>query len=150
VYLLDNDIFSIYFVRRNRAPNLDRKMQESQATNRVFLPIIAVNESLRGALSIVRRVESTPQVTLGYSLLQGVLSGISELPLVPFDDAAYAQFLTIPPSVRQAIGSQDSLIAAIALRHDLIVATGNQQHFERVPNLRFENWRRLPNPTNTI
>jgi len=34
----------------------------------------------------------------------------------------------------------DLMIAAIALRHDLPIATGNVRHFERVPGLRVEDW----------
>lgn len=121
-------------------------MQESQARNLIFLPIIAVNESLKGALATVRSVESTNQVVFGYSLFRMVLMGISELPLVPFDDNSYTQLENIPKKVRQRIGKRDSLIAAIALQHGLIVATGNVQHFEQVPGLTHEDWKRLPNP----
>ncbi len=31
-------------------------------------------------------------------------------------------------------------IAAIALSHDLKVVTGNERHFQRVPELEVENW----------
>lgn len=34
----------------------------------------------------------------------------------------------------------DLLIAATALRHNLILATGNVRHFEDLPGLRVENW----------
>ena len=32
------------------------------------------------------------------------------------------------------------LIGATALHENLIVVTGNTNHFERIPNLRIENW----------
>jgi predicted nucleic acid-binding protein len=34
----------------------------------------------------------------------------------------------------------DLQIAAIAEAHDLILVTGNERHFRRVPDLRIENW----------
>ena len=34
----------------------------------------------------------------------------------------------------------DMLIGATALHEKLIVVTGNTNHFERIPNLRIENW----------
>jgi predicted nucleic acid-binding protein len=34
----------------------------------------------------------------------------------------------------------DLLIAAAAIRHNLILVTGNAQHFEGIPNLRLEDW----------
>jgi tRNA(fMet)-specific endonuclease VapC len=35
----------------------------------------------------------------------------------------------------------DILIAATALVHDLVLATGNVEHFARIPGLRWVNWR---------
>ena len=40
----------------------------------------------------------------------------------------------------QKIGDMDMLIAATALDEDLILVTGNTDHFSRVPDLRIENW----------
>jgi len=40
------------------------------------------------------------------------------------------------------IGGNDMLIAAQALSADLIVVTDNQREFERVADLRVENWLR--------
>ena len=38
------------------------------------------------------------------------------------------------------IGDADLRIAAIALSHHLKVVTGNERHFQRVPELEIENW----------
>ena len=38
------------------------------------------------------------------------------------------------------IGDMDMLIAATALHENLIVVTGNTDHFERIPGLKIENW----------
>ena len=38
------------------------------------------------------------------------------------------------------IGNVDTLIAGIALAHDLTLVTRNTREFERVPGLRVENW----------
>jgi tRNA(fMet)-specific endonuclease VapC len=45
------------------------------------------------------------------------------------------------------IGEPDLRIAAIALARDLTLVTGNVRHFQRVPDLRIENW--LENPAGT-
>lgn len=39
------------------------------------------------------------------------------------------------------IGPYDLLIAATALHHNLTLVTSNVREFQRVPNLRWENWR---------
>jgi tRNA(fMet)-specific endonuclease VapC len=41
----------------------------------------------------------------------------------------------------ELISDADVLIAATALVHDLVLVTGNIDHFRRVPELRFINWR---------
>jgi tRNA(fMet)-specific endonuclease VapC len=38
------------------------------------------------------------------------------------------------------LDAADLRIAAVALAQDLILVTGNVRHFQRVPNLRVENW----------
>ena len=40
----------------------------------------------------------------------------------------------------QKIGDMDMFIAATALEEDLIVVTGNVDHFNRIPGLKIENW----------
>lgn len=64
-------------------------------------------------------------------------------PSVPFDDLAGEQYGIIRASLKrsgQMIGSNDLLIAAIALARDLIVVTRNVTEFSRVPGLRLEVW----------
>jgi tRNA(fMet)-specific endonuclease VapC len=37
---------------------------------------------------------------------------------------------------------EDAMIAATALSHNLILVTGNEKHFRRIPRLKIENWLR--------
>jgi tRNA(fMet)-specific endonuclease VapC len=43
----------------------------------------------------------------------------------------------------QLILDADILIAATALARGLVLVTGNEDHFRRIPELRFVNWRRF-------
>jgi len=38
------------------------------------------------------------------------------------------------------IGEADILVAGIVLAHDGVLVTNNVDHFQRVPNLKVENW----------
>jgi len=38
------------------------------------------------------------------------------------------------------IGTEDTMIAATAMSHGLILVTANTQHFLRIPGLQSENW----------
>ena len=42
----------------------------------------------------------------------------------------------------QAIDDFDILIAATAMDSDITVVTDNEKHFNRIPNLKIENWLR--------
>jgi len=48
----------------------------------------------------------------------------------------------------QPIGRADPMIAAIALEHDLVLSTGNVNHYQRIKNvgydLNIENWKLIP------
>lgn len=60
-----------------------------------------------------------------------------------FDDLSaqhYAQVRAELRRTRQLIGPNDTMIAAIALAHNLTVVTHNTREFGRVPGLRLEDW----------
>ena len=67
----------------------------------------------------------------------------NKLTLLPVD-LGVAQHFAALKSHQERIGCPradfDLLIAATALRHNLIVATGNIRHFESIPGLTVENW----------
>lgn len=65
------------------------------------------------------------------------------LAVLPYDEAAGRVYGTIRAELErlgQPIGSLDTLIAAQALAHDLILVTNNEREFRRVAGLQVENW----------
>jgi predicted nucleic acid-binding protein len=38
------------------------------------------------------------------------------------------------------IGEFDLLIGSCAVYHDLVIVTSNKKHFDRIPNIRLEDW----------
>jgi tRNA(fMet)-specific endonuclease VapC len=62
---------------------------------------------------------------------------------LPFDNAAAKVFGRIRAELEQQglpIGPYDLQIAAIAMVHDLIVVTHNLKEFERIKDLKIEDW----------
>jgi len=74
------------------------------------------------------------------AILDGLLEPYTSL---PFDSACVPHYADTRDHLdRQGniIGGNDLMIAAIALKHDLIVVTHNCDEFLRVPGLRVEDW----------
>lgn len=68
---------------------------------------------------------------------------LNSIPVLPFDapaDRDYARIRTALEAAGTPIGPNDLLIAAHALALDATLVTANQREFERVPDLRVENW----------
>lgn len=65
------------------------------------------------------------------------------LELLDFDSACaevYGDLRAKLGARGQRLGEADLMIAAVALKHDLTLVSGNTQHFRRIPGLRLINW----------
>jgi tRNA(fMet)-specific endonuclease VapC len=94
-------------------------------------------------------------VTLG-ELLYGAERGANPAKALAQTDAFIRQFVCLPvdeavarvyapvradlASQGQSIGPNDTLIAAVALTHGLILVTHNTKEFSRIPTLTLEDW----------
>jgi len=61
----------------------------------------------------------------------------------PFDDMAAEKYSMIRAHLERQgtpIGTNDLMIASIALARDLTLVTHNTREFSRVPNLKIEDW----------
>ena len=113
-------------------------------------------------ISVLRRVTETPRNRLFTSVIclmelrvwtrrsdnpgkrwERVESCASNVTVLPFDeeDAVSAGDLIFDLEKRGVpLDGPDALIAATALRHGMTLVTRNTRHFDRVPDLRIENW----------
>lgn len=69
-----------------------------------------------------------------------------QIRIIPFGERESEQAAEIRAALKakgKPIGAYDLLIAATARSNALTVVTSNTHEFERVPNLRIENWRAL-------
>ena len=72
-----------------------------------------------------------------------LLQFLSILEVLPFDDDAAEEYGRICADLQRKgmpIGTMDMLIAGHARAENLILVTNNTREFERVENLRLENW----------
>lgn len=74
---------------------------------------------------------------------QALLRFLAPLTVVPFGASAASEYGEIRAYLQQRgtpIGPMDMLIAAHARNENMILVTNNVREFERVPNLKVENW----------
>jgi tRNA(fMet)-specific endonuclease VapC len=134
--LLDTDIYSEILKGRN--PAVAVHATEYRSTfGRLAISVIAVMEVVKGLHKVGREDR----------LLQ-FLAALHAVEVLPCDtDAAILAGHIYADLERtgQPVGRADPLVAAIALRHGLVLATGNRNHFKRIQDLgydlRLNDWR---------
>ena len=70
---------------------------------------------------------------------------LRSIPTLPLGESAVPHYATVRSTLRRLgtpIGPNDTWIAAHALAEGLILVTGNDREFARVPGLKVENWLR--------
>lgn len=122
-FLLDTNI-CIYLLNqpdRDTALRIAQRLEQCQP-DEVALSAISAAELLVGG-------ERRDEVSV-------IKAFINEFPNLAFDEECAAHYAAMP--FRRA--SFDRLIAATALRHDLVVVTNNIADFVDIPGLKVENW----------
>lgn len=129
-FLLDTDTVSAVLKRTPHAGVVRRLAQTPQAE--VFTSAITVGELVYGAtLHAVPGLDARIETVL------------ATLPVVSFDEAAAYRYGVVRADLERMgrrLDDPDLRIASVALAHDLVLVSGNQKHFTRIPELRLENW----------
>lgn len=129
-YLLDTNI-CIYIAKHN--PASVRERFAAHASAELGMSVITLGElrfgaeksqSRERALAVIERLESLIQV----------------LPLEETAGAHYGQIRAELSARGQIIGGNDLWIAAQARAADLTLVSNNLREFQRIPDLRLENW----------
>jgi tRNA(fMet)-specific endonuclease VapC len=125
-YLLDTSILIALFADETLV-----KEKLAQASE-VFIPSIAVGELYYGAWKSQRRQENITQVDelVAESVVLSCNVGAARW---------YGEVKNVLRLKGRPIPENDLWIAAIALEHDLVVAT-QDAHFEEIDNLKVERW----------
>lgn len=129
-YLLDTNM-CIRFIN-GRVPHIRTKVLHTPPLDMVLCSVVKA-EMLTGSAKS-QHPEQSRAVQLEF---------FSRFQSLPFDDTAAAIYGDIRAHLEKLgtpIGSNDLMIAAIALTHDLVLVTHNLREFERVPHLRLEDW----------
>lgn len=111
----------------------------ASADQRFAVPIVVVEEQLRGWLAVINQAVALDRQVAAYNRLAGLFSFFSDWEIVGFNSAAAECYQRLR---RQRIraGTRDLRIAAIALANNALLLSADLTDFQRVPGLKIENW----------
>ena len=128
-YLLDTDI-SVFYLRGKH--NINRKLKEIIGYDNCFISEITLAELKYGAESSEKPDENMRSVN-EFANRMGILPIFNSLDL-------YAREKARLRKAGSMIDDFDLLIGCSAIKNGLILVTNNETHFERIENIKIENW----------
>jgi len=131
-YMLDTDI-CIYIIKKK--PEAVIKRLRKTSISQVGISSITLSELLYGAAKSSKPAQNQLALT----------QFLAPLEILPYGDEAaqeYGRLRALLEHQGTPIGSLDMLIAAHALSIGCILVTNNEREFNRVPNLKTDNWAR--------
>ena len=130
MYLLDTNI-CIYIINRNPRTVVERIKQLKPS--QVKLSAISIGELEYGVSKSKNREQNR----------NALVDFVSGFDILPFDDNDAEVFGLIRAELErkgQVIGSYDMQIAAQAISNKLVLVTNNTDEFERIKELKMDNW----------
>ena len=129
-YFLDTNICVYYLKGRNE--NLKRKLLKEHPDN-IKIPSIVKAELLYGAEKSKYKKDNIIKIN----------EFLLPFEIIPFSDLEtdrYAKTRATLESKGKTIGPNDLIIASIVMEHDGILITNNINEFERIKEMKIENW----------
>lgn len=129
-FMLDTD--TCIYLRKRRPPMVEQRFRELHP-GEVVISTLTYGELYNGALK-------SREATAALANLEQL---VELLPVQPLPATTGKCYGTIRSALEQAgniIGGNDLWIAAHAVELDLILVTNNTREFNRIPQLKLENW----------
>ena len=130
LYMLDTD--TCIYIMRNKPSNVQQRFNKA-AKEALCISMVTLGELAFG-VSRSRFDRDARELVDDFT---------ERLTVIPWDGDAAWEFGTLRnhlESQGNPIGVLDTMIAAHALSLNAIIVTNNVRHFERVPDLKLENW----------
>jgi tRNA(fMet)-specific endonuclease VapC len=138
--LLDTDhVTLLKYPANERAARLRQRMDGLPGGEVVGVPVVVVEEQMRGWLSTIAKERVVRRQVRAYRELADLFDFFAEFDIVVFDERAASEFESLR-SAKMRLGTMDLKIAATALVNQAVLLSANRSDFDRVPGLRIENW----------
>lgn len=105
----------------------------------VATTIITVEEIMRGWLAAIHRDNDPRKQIRSYIRLQQLFAFFALWNILPWEEKAATKFDQLKQE-KIRLGTMDLKIASIALVHDATLLSRNLRDFEKVPDLKVEDW----------
>lgn len=135
---LDSDIYSLYLYGNE---SIMSKM-EQRHHEIIALPIIVVEEVIRGRFKMIRQAQADTRrekLLSAYERLAFAVNTCAAFPLLAYSadaDALCQQW----KKQKIRVPTQDMRIGAICVSQGFRLATKNKRDFDLIPNLNLETW----------
>src|SRR5215471_10866623 len=123
-YILDSDHVTLH---QRRHPVVIQRLAGVPPA-RIFVPIVTVEEQLRGWLALIRRAPTPERLIAAYASLHRAVVYFAQVNILDYSEDAANHFATLRTQ-RIRIGTQDLRIAAMTLDVSGILVTRNQRDF---------------------
>jgi len=143
VYVIDTDHVTI--LQRQSGPGFHRLLNRLARFPRsaFHLPIVSFHEQVLGWHRYINRAKSIEQVVKAYRMFQLVHKDFNHFGVLAFDESA-AEIFSSLKKMNLRVGSMDLGIAAITLANRFTLLTRNYVDFQKIPNLKVEDWTAGP------
>lgn len=136
--LIDTDHLSVLTDPRDaRQARLFERL--ASVPDQVALPVVAVEEQIRGWLAQIRRARNVHRQIVPYLMFIKLMEFLRDWPIMSWNEPAADNFMRLR-RMRVRIGSEDLKIASIALAQEAILLSTNLRDFRQVPGLQVEDW----------
>ena len=136
--MLDTDHVGIYQWPQSDAAYALRDRLEA-CDEPLAITIVSVEEQMRGWLSEIKRRSNPRRQIPVYGRLQYIIGFFADWTILTWNEKACDKFESLRRR-KLRVGTMDLKIASIALANDALLLTRNFRDFEKVPDLRVEDW----------
>ncbi len=135
--ILDTDHLSAFI--RGTAAGLHLRDRLIQANEPFAISIITVEEGFRGWTAELQKARKRAARLKAYNMLQVFTRTVGDWSVLPWTETSEDTFAALA-LLKLGVGSMDIKIASIALANSATLLTRNLRDFQKIPDLRAEDW----------
>jgi tRNA(fMet)-specific endonuclease VapC len=142
LYLLDTDHMTFLQLQDGSEWQAIQRHLQRVGQSEVGVSVVSYHEQINGIQTKLNQAKTPTDLIPWYRRMLEMFDLYSTMNVLAFDGGSVAFVNLIKQACKDAVKPMDRRIAAIALANDLTLVTRNRSDFEKVPNLKIEDWTR--------